>query len=267
MSDPHDPFGPLTSMGQTSWGSLIRSQNELAERQRQTTREMAANVRRMNERTGQRHGPADARIPYRLLSAKEKAERDRRERIKAAIGRRPSFLQRLSGKVITYLDKDGDLLMDSNGELAAGQAIHRSEHLARLRKAYEKLWQGSLDKHSPNRDADETAAKWCEEALEKLALAKRGCYLCPVDKRAVQGRVALYRTRKTLFGKKTVRNKVWKVNAKEYDRRLRLFMAEVFRGESRFATFTWNGEDLVDTTPDKAFLFFLTTPSFKGRDG
>jgi hypothetical protein len=251
-------------MGQTSWGTLIRSNNELNERMRQSVRDSEANVRRFKERAAQEHGPAY--VPYRPLSAKEKAEHARRERIRAAITRKASFWQRLSGKVISYLDEEGELLVVGS-EFAAGPVIPRADHLARLRKAYERLWQKRLDKHLPDRDTDETAAKWCEEASEKLALLKRGYFMCPIDSKGQQSRVALYRTKKTLFGSKVVRNKIWKVSAKEYDRRLRLFMGKVFSGQSRFSTFTFNEEDLIDAAPDTAFLFFLSAPSFKGKDG
>jgi hypothetical protein len=264
MSDPYDPYSPLTSLGQTSWGSLIRSQNELSERMRESNRQSAELVEKLQRRNGT---AVATYTSSRLLTAEEKAELRRRQSNLAIINKRAPLLQRLSGKVVSYLDVNGGLVVNSTGDLAAGDVVPRREHLRRLQKAYGELWEKLLDENLAKKDIDETAADLWRDATERLALLKRGYFMSPIDSKGCQSCVALYGTRKTLFGKKIVKNKFWKVGIRDYDRRLRLFIDRVFSGRSRFSRFQYRDAALASSAAQNAFFFFLRAPSRLGKDG
>jgi hypothetical protein len=136
----------------------------------------------------------------------------------------------LLGKVVSYLNADGSAKVNADGDLAEGEIVARREHLNRLKKAYQQAWEWRLEFSRKRKDQDEKMALIYEDAVERISMLKRGYFVSPVSKTGFELTLTMRRKRKTFFGTKTVKNKVWYVGLGEYDRRIRTFVDVIYRG-------------------------------------
>lgn len=155
---------------------------------------------------------------------RKRAEIDRRNRIASRIIQRPGLFYRLTGKVVSYLNENAKPRVGDDRELLPGIIVPKAVHLDRLSALYREAWQARL-KWAEEYQNDLTAAQRIAHARERLALLKRGHYICIVDHKIQNLILQTTRKKKTLFGReKTVKMQLWVVSCDEYDRRLRLFV-------------------------------------------
>ena len=181
--------------------------------------------------------------PIRPLTPEERAEWARWSANREIIVKKAPFFQRFSGKVHSYLDADGKLVVNANGDLVEGEVIPRREHLARVEKAYRRIWQALPQTYT---------AKL--EICERMAKLERGYFISPVNRWGLNLTIDRYRTKKTIFGKKkSVKRRIWTVGVKEYDRRLRIFIDNAYLGQ-------FSGKKLMDLPAQEVFECFIRWP-------
>jgi hypothetical protein len=118
--------------------------------------------------------------PVRQQTPEEILEMARRKANRSAITKRASYKQRLSGHVVSYLDVDGNLIVNGEGDLDTGQIVQSKEHLRRLKKAYRTYWEGRLEYSKDWKRSHTPAYRIYRDASERLQLLKKGRFLAPV---------------------------------------------------------------------------------------
>jgi len=198
--------------------------------------------------------------PQRPLTAEEKAELARRRRNINLITARPGFWQRMSGKVLSYIAEDGSFMVNEQGDLIAGELVPKEEHIKRLKAKYQRVWEARVKRLESAAEDDEEAKRQRADAQDRLLQLRMGTMLSPIDPKGQKVTVNLYRTKKGLFGKKQVKNKVWRVSPAQYDARLRLFVSKAYTGGHIGNRLNVEGKALITQPARSVIQAFLLTP-------
>lgn len=197
--------------------------------------------------------------PVRQVTPEDLAEFARRDANRRAIARKAPFFKRLSGHVMSYLNADGDLIVNAEGDLHEGQVVARSEHLRRLEVAYQRFWETHLEVSEAQKNHDESAARLYRDASERMKLLKSGKFLAPVEMGALKLEPDLFRRKKTLFGSKIVRNRMRRVRIIDYDRRFRKFVDFAY-GYGVYLSADLGGRPLKFLSAQEIFEYYLKRP-------
>lgn len=164
--------------------------------------------------------------PSRPLTAEQiTAINLKRSRLHAYTRRAP-LLKRLRGYVRTWLDADGIMMRDENGDLRETEVVPKQVHLQRLEKAYGRFWEEQKNQFEGKQEPN--ALIWYTEAVERLALLERGKYISPLSRDGTKLYPDTFERRKGFFQSKLVRKKFKPVSLSEYDRRFRKFVVGVY---------------------------------------
>lgn len=193
------------------------------------------------------------------LTAEQKAELARRDSIRRLIKMNAPMLKRITRHVHTYLDCEGFLEVNSEGGVDQGDIVKTKEHFRRLEEFYRMFWTDMRELTQSGSSDDPRTRLLHQDAKQRLELLKRGRFLCPVDRNLIKFEHHLNKKKKTWLGIKAVPTKVWYVNVKEYDRRLRLFIDKAFNGS--FANCRLRGNLLCCASAEDVFYYFVRRPS------
>lgn len=190
----------------------------------------------------------------RKAQEQESAEDRRRRHLREFVARKPRLKARLTGKVRCFLDKDGNLRVDSDGAFRPALIIPREEALVRLRRAYRRYWKGRLEeaRNAEFRYAGHTVA----DAEERLDLMRHGVYIAPISRFGRRPMTDLFRRSRIPFSSKIVRRREYRVSLREYDRRMRLFFRRVYNKE----TLREFGPSIASLPCAEVFEVFLRYP-------
>ena len=143
-----------------------------------------------------------------------------------ALRTKPGLLDRAQGKVCTFLDDDGDPIIDARGGFVPGEIVSGHEHRRRLAHGYKNFWRRFL-KGTERSPANAVAIA---QAERRLAWAQRGIFVAPTDRQCNDFMINAARGKVFATLRTAMRLHSHKVGIREYDRRMRMFLERTLEG-------------------------------------
>jgi len=109
----------------TGLGAIWETQEQLRKQSEANIRQATAMANKAQAQAGKKVFAPISQPPPRPMTQEERAEAARQRSNFSIITKKVSVWQHLTGMVISYLDADGALLADANGDLLNGEAVTR----------------------------------------------------------------------------------------------------------------------------------------------